>query len=148
MKRYLILFFFLLPFLVSGCGEETAPSDATITISPTKVEYTGALAGNATHNITVVVKNASGYPLGNIEIQISGALAAPRTPARYQFYKKPNGVEAVDSGFSAITDENGTYNFSIIIYATVNGSSSTFTDNLEVRSGSAFNSISLSITAS
>lgn len=131
---------------LAGCGKGsvTAPSGSTITTDPSSVTMT--IAGDTIVNLKAVVKGQDGKPMPSSQLIISGPFAAPRTPTRYQFYKKTNGNEPVDSGFTADTDGFGIYLFSIKIPATLDDSSNTFNDNISIWAGDASATITLSIT--
>ncbi len=150
MKRNYFLLFTVCSLLFSvllwGCGDSvSAPTGSTITINPSSLSIE-SIAGDTIYNYTVYVTNKEGNPLDGIEIWISGAFAAPRTPARYQFCRKSDGIEPVNSSFSAETDELGVYYFSIIVPVIVDGEPNAFKDDIEVRSGSAFASAHIELT--
>jgi hypothetical protein len=129
-----------------GGGGYDAPIGSTITVSPPAIPY-DSIAGDVIVNISVLVKNAEGIPLNNVAIVISGSMAEPRVPARYQFHEGFNASDPVNSGFSAVTDQNGVYEFSIKIYAEVGGSPSEFTDQITVNAAGAFKSVEVSLGA-
>jgi hypothetical protein len=129
------------------------PDGSTITINPST--YTVTKIDNTSQNFSVTVKDKDGVPINKAQIQITGAFAQPRnatnTNARYQFYRFPGGEVTpgnipVDSGFTAETDSNGVYTFSITIYGLVGGIPNAFTDNIDISSGTAFGSAGLSVT--
>jgi hypothetical protein len=150
-RSYFLLFTvhcLLFTVFLWGCGSLggesiSAPPGSTITIYPESLTVT-SLAGDTDFNFTVVVESENGDPLGNIEIWISGNFAAPRTPIRYQFCRNSDGIDRVNSSFSAETNDLGVYYFSIIVPAMVDGEPNVFEDDIEVRSGSAFASAHLS----
>ena len=146
MKRFLILVLITFSFIISGCGDITAPPDATIEIKPDRVTQKG-LAGPICQPFTIVVKNKDGIGIRDVIVYISGSLAAPRDPARYYFYKNTNCEEPyVDSNFSITTEDYGVAYFAISIPAEVKGAPNTFTDTIEVRSGTLYTSASVEVT--
>ncbi|MEK6725301.1 MAG: hypothetical protein AABY54_01940 [Deltaproteobacteria bacterium] len=147
-NRYFITYGLLIAGLLSlwGCssGSFTAPSGSTMTVNPSSISE--SISADTTHNFTVTVSDADGKPLNGAEVFITGAFAAPRTVARYQFYRDVGAVTSVNSGFSGKTDEFGNYYFSIVVPATVGGAANVFTDTIDVRSGAAFISISITLS--
>lgn len=148
-NRYFITYGLVIAALLSlwGCGQSgsfTAPSGSTITVNPSSTS--ASISADTTYNFTVTVLDANGIPLNGAEVFITGAFAAPRTVARYQFYRDLGGVNSINSGFTGQTDEFGNYNFSIVVPAAVGGAANVFTDTIDVRSGSAFISISLTLS--
>lgn len=149
----LVLTMLTMPF--QGCGKNSpsTPTDgATITMSPTTI--TSSISSETYYNITVIARYQDGTPYPNAMLNISGAFAEPRnatnTNARYQFYAYPGGNlntgnVKVDNGFTAYTDNFGTYNFSIVVYGTVGNFTNSFKDSINVISGSAFGSLGVSI---
>lgn len=108
MKRYFILLFLLLPLLVFGCGEETASSGSTITISPESMSVTDGSSTSSWHSnyFNITVTSSSGKPSGNIKINISATWAYPDP---YNFIRLYDGNTLKSSPFEATTDENGSY---------------------------------------
>lgn len=133
-------------FLFWGCsaGSFTAPSGSTITMNPSSVTIT-SLSGDVIQNFSVTVKDKDGKLSNKAQLFISGQAAAPRIPSRYQFYRGVNGNTPVDGGFTAETDNFGIYNFSIKIPALVDGTTNSFKDNIEITSGGAFVSVSVTL---
>jgi hypothetical protein len=130
--------------LIGGCGGssgDSAPAGSTITFSPTSWSF--SIAGDTCAEFAVLVKYSNGTPMPKANVSIYGGFAFPRTPTHYQFYLGPNcvpgGSKAVDSGFTAQTDDFGVYSFS----ALVSFSSNTFSDIVYAYSGSAFGSATL-----
>ena len=153
IRRYIIhLALISLLFISFSCGgnggvggSDDVPAESTITINPPEWVF-DSISGDTVVNITAYVQNKEGIPLNDVEIVISGPLAAPRNPSRYQFYTDFNAAgNPVNSGFTAVTNENGVYQFSIKIYAVVNGSPSAFLDTLSISGQSAFSSIEISL---
>lgn len=148
-NRYFITFGLLIAglLLLWGCSKVdsfTAPSGSTITVNPSSITET--ISADTTHNLTVTILDANGKPLNGAEVFITGPFAVPRTVARYQFYRDIGAVNPVNSGFTGKTDEFGNYSFSIVVPATVGGAANIFTDSINVRSGSAFTTISLTLS--
>ena len=148
-NRYFITYGLIIAGLLSlwGCSKVdsfTAPSGSTITVNPTSISET--ISADTTHNFTVTVFDVNGKPINGAEVFITGAFAAPRTVVRYQFYRDVGAVTSVNSGFSGKTDEFGNYYFSIVVPATVGGAANVFTDTIDVRSGAAFISISITLS--
>lgn len=148
----------LIVIALQGCGRAdthptSVPDGSTITITPTTL--TLSKIDNTSQDFSVTVKDKNGEPINKAQIQISGAFAEPRnatnTNARYQFYRFPGGEVIpgnipVNSGFTAETDSNGVYKFSITIYGQVGGVPNAFTDNINIHSGTAFGSVTLTIS--
>lgn len=108
MKKYFILLFLLLPLLISGCGEETASSGSTITITPESMSVTDGSSTSSWHSnyFVITVTSSSGKPAGNIKINISATWAYPDT---YNFIRLYDGNTLKSSPFEATTDESGSY---------------------------------------
>jgi hypothetical protein len=82
-----------------------------------------------------------------VKVYVSGSMAAPRDPDRYYFYKNSEcSGQYVNSSFSITTEDNGAAYISIWIPAQVNGTSNTFKDTIEVRSGTLYTSASVEVT--
>lgn len=149
----------LIPIVIAlqGCGKDdkhptSVPDGSIITVNPAATTMT--IAATTSVDFSVSVKDKDGIPINKVPLRISGPFAEPRnatnTTARYQFYRFPGGENntsnvKVDSGFIAETDSYGTYNFSITIYGTVGGVPNTFTDTIDVYSGTAFGSAQLTL---
>ena len=141
----LIIFSSFLIFSACGNGGDPAPAGSTMTISPPEVTI-GALSGPTYQNFSVVVLNANNVPLNDVDLTISGSFAEPRLPSRYRFYRGKDGSDgAVTSSFTATTDEEGVYVFSIWMFDEVDGSANAFLDNIEVRSVTLFSSVAVSL---
>ncbi|MBI5182679.1 MAG: hypothetical protein HZA06_07200 [Nitrospirae bacterium] len=142
MKRYLILMILLLPLLVFGCGEETASSGSSITISPSTVTVndTGSQAWHRQY-FTIKVTDSSGNPLGNIKIKISFPWAYPDSSDLVRLY---DGDNLQNSPFEATTDEYGSY----ILRFDFRSGGLTYSGNLTVQSGSAYGYAEFKVTAS
>jgi hypothetical protein len=146
----------LIAIALQGCGDThstSVPDGSTITINPPTL--TMSKVDNTSQDFKVTVKDKNGDPINKAQVTITGAFAQPRnstnTTARYQFYRFSGGEvnpsnSPVDSGFTAETDPNGTYTFSITIYGFVGGLPNAFTDNIDIYSGTAFGSVVLTIT--
>jgi hypothetical protein len=158
IRRFMALLMMILlaspVFLLPGCGNNDAASDgATIVINPSS--STATISADTTFNYTVTVRYSDGKPYPKAIVHISGPFAAPRNVAgsnpRYQFYYGPGGLLGtnplpVNSGFDAQTDDYGNYQFSIVVPGLVGGAKNTFTDTIDVSSGSALGTIALSIS--
>jgi len=153
-KLPLVLFSALLLILFQSCGKNDSATDgATITISPSAVTF--ILADTTTFDLTATVRYKDGTPYPKAVLTITGSFAQPRnatnTTPRYQFYNNANGELnpnsiKVDSGFTAQADDYGNYHFSITVYGLVGGVKNTFTDSINIYSGSAFGTVAVSIT--
>jgi hypothetical protein len=140
----LLILFFILSACGSDCGDVSAPPDATIEIQPPSVTY--KLSGDTCSRFSIIVKNKDGIGMSCVKVYVSGSMAAPRNPARYYFYKNSEcSGQYVNSSFS-ITTDNGAAYISILIPAQVNGTSNTFKDTIEVRSGTLYTSASVEVT--
>ena len=150
-----------------GCGhktQETVPADATIEINPSSVSYSNAfLVGDIIQNYEVVVRDKEANPIPKVGLSLSGSFAFPVsnttglfTSPRYQFYYYKNGYNnpdnvKVDSGYTAQTNNNGVYEFSVVIFSqitlTAGGPSTTnaFNDVIYISSGAVQNSAKLSV---
>jgi len=151
----ILVFLMTTSTVLEGCGNnENTVDGSTITINPSTT--TASIIDNTSYDYTVTVKYADGTPYPKAVIYITGSFAEPRntanSTARYQFYYYPGGELnttkqlKVDSGFYAQTDDYGNYRFSITVYGRVGGAANTFTDTINISSGSAFASHSLSIS--
>lgn len=144
MKRYLLLVLCLI--IISGCGGGgggvSAPSNATILINPSSLSVTDASASASTHTqfFTVTVKNSAGAALGDTKITISFPWAVPDSAGVVQLYDEDGNAR--NSPFDAKTDNFGTYN---VRFDFMSGGGLKYTGNLEVRSGSAFGTSTVTI---
>jgi len=151
-----VLALLVIPALFFGCGkantQTSVPDGATITISP--VDLTATIGDNATFEFSVTVRDKDDVPIWNAPLRIDGSYAVPlnstNTSGLYQFYDKPGGDkdptnQPMNSGFKAYTDYHGVYNFSITVFYLYAGATNAFTDNINIRSGTAFGSVPLSI---
>lgn len=140
-------------FLLNSCGNnKEATAGSKITINPSSV--TAAISTDTNFNFNVSVTYADGTPYSKAVLYIEGPFAQPRnntnTNPRYQFYYYPGGTEnssnlAVNSPFTAQTDDYGNYQFSILVYGQVGGVTNSFKDTINVYSGSAFVTATVSI---
>jgi hypothetical protein len=139
--------------LTTGCGSEnsskncTAPDGSTITITPaSQTISTGGVGLRVPTALdwTVRVATPDKAVMPNACISVSGAFAVPNGFGIYQFQFFPSSVTpnvAVNSGFSAQTDDFGQYTFSTLITAP----SGTFTDTIYVRSGTNVGNAAISV---
>jgi len=155
-KRFIIISFILLltvtlmMSLFAGCGVEkkecTAPDQSTITITPSfqQVKTSSGLSTDMPFDWTVIVKYQDGTPMPQACITVSGSQAVPNAGGAYQFQYYPSWTSpnlAVDSGFSAQTDDYGQYTFSTVASA----GSSTWSDTIYVRSGAIVSTAFLAV---
>jgi hypothetical protein len=78
---------------------------------------------------------------------MSQDLWLPQEETRYYFYKNSEcSGQYVNSSFSITTEDYGAAYISILIPAQVNGTSNTFKDTIEVRSGTLYTSASVEVT--
>jgi hypothetical protein len=139
MKSPILLLILFFSFILSACGDVSAPPDATIEIQPASV------TSNGCHTFTITVKNKDGIYMSGIEVWVTGSKAAPRGN-QYYFYKNSEcSGQYVDASFS-ITTDNGAAYISIWIPAQVKGAPNTFKDTIEVRSGTLYTSASVEVT--
>jgi len=130
-------------FVFSGCGsksEGVVPDGSTITVGP-DFKQTGIASWEVPVPFTVVVRYKDGSPIPKAKVNVAGHYAASSTFAGlYQFflYADPTSSTNVktNSPFDVITDDFGTYTFSALISAGMGS----FTDTINVRSGTAMNS--------
>jgi hypothetical protein len=153
--------------IIQGCGKddfEQAPSGATIEINPPSADYSNInLVGDVVVDYVVTLKYSDGTPIPNTLLRISGGFANPVTSSTgtatplYQFWGYPGGQLIpgnipVPSGYTAVTDNFGTYSFSVQIYSMVSYTDpailwpNAFTDAINVTSGSAFATTKLNVT--
>jgi hypothetical protein len=155
--------------MMQGCGKddfEQAPSGATIAVNPPSLDASNIyLVGDLVANYVVTLSYKDGTPIPNGLLFISGGFANPVSSStgtllvpRYQFWGYPNanlnpGNIPVNNGFTAVTNDFGTYSFSVQIYSSVSYTDpaiiwpNAFTDVINVTSGSAFGQTKLNITA-
>jgi len=118
-RRYIIsLALVALLLIIPGCGRDNsddAPADAKITISPSSNTISVA-AGypltTYTSSFTIVVKDAKGTPLNDVDVTISYPWASTSTSTGVvQFYDgvPDGGASATVSPMTATTDKNGAY---------------------------------------
>ena len=134
--------------LLASCGGNSsngfsAPDGSTIVINPGDFTVTdaGSTTTTRTHYFSIVVKDSSGAPLNKAKINIFFPWAVPNPPAVVQLY---DGSTAVNSPFDAFTDSFGVYN---LRFDYQSGGGLAYFGNLEVRSGTAFQSIIITINA-
>jgi guanyl-specific ribonuclease Sa len=134
--------------LVQACGDNNnAPDGSTLVVNPSAVTLRN-VPTDATQNLSVIARYKDGTPIPYAKIHISGAFAEPFVPAQYQFYyypegtARPEGNRPVNSGFDGQTNENGVYNFSIVVYG-----GTAFDDTIYLNSGTANASVVLTVSA-
>lgn len=122
----------LVALLAGGCGTpaEDAPDGGTIEFFPNDVAWTIAAGGciDLNETFTVVVRNADGDPLNDVEVRFTAALA----PGALEFVTSA-GTDAGVPVVRRTTDNNG----EIILLVHVNGCGA-FADDVEARSGALF----------
>ncbi len=147
LKRFIPGLFILTSlFILSACGNSggnQAPATATITVSPTEFELSDgtATATWSTHFFSIVVKDAQGRPLNDVDLDISYVWAVPNSAGYVQLY---DGNTPVDSPMEATTDEHGQYHLRFDFQS---GGGLVYSASLEVRSGSLFGSADFSVDA-
>lgn len=134
MKVLTQIVIILIPLLLA-CGSDkndcsSAPSGATISISPSSYTVTEPHAVWRTVYFTLTVADATGSPLNKTRLNIFHQYAFPDWHGFIQLY---DGSTPVNAPFNACTDNYGTYSLRL----DYDGASS-FLGDLEVRSGSAF----------
>ncbi len=141
IKGYIIFIAFVgLLFIVPGCGGDADPQDAqptdTITINPSAISVSDASALATPHSeyFHIVVTDAAGFPLRNIELTIKFMWAVPDIYGVVQFY---HGGSPVDSPFNALTDDDGAYILRMDFYS---GGGLEYNGTLQVTSGGAYGS--------
>ncbi len=147
-KSYMSNFFVISIIMVMlipiwGCGKgdsSTAPSTTVITISPDDESLSGLpVPARIPYYATVT---ADGKPLNDIKLYITGTFAAPyNVGAYYQFYSDKGCSNPVNSGFNGTTDENGVYEFCVV----VTGAAFDDQDGITVSSGTAIATASLTV---
>ncbi|HXY53428.1 MAG TPA: hypothetical protein VEM40_02015 [Nitrospirota bacterium] len=146
-----LLFVLILITLAQGCGSEsnsnncTAPAGSKITISPASSTIsTGGVGLFQPTNLNWLV--TVDYPDGTVMpkacITVIGTFAVPNGYGLYQFFTGPNSTGvAVNSGFSAQSDDFGQYTFSTLLTA----GTGTWTDTLYVQSGTNQGSATITV---
>jgi hypothetical protein len=134
-----------------GCGSDAteciAPDGSIIEIRPASQTVDtggGGLGSDQFFDWTVVVTLSDGTPMNGACLNISGLWAVPSANTGYQFYNNPSWVipnTAVDSGFSAKTNDHGQYTFSTLAL----GGTGTWKDTIFVRSGTNVGSADLEL---
>ncbi len=145
--KYISIILPVFMLMVIGCGTDdndcsSAPSGSVITINPsdfTWTDTTSSITWN-THPFTISVKDRNGNPMNKTRISIYFPLAVPLYP-NVQLY---NGSTAVNSPFSACTDNYGVYQLRFDYQA---GGGLDYFGDLEVRSGDAFQDITITVTS-
>ncbi len=148
IKRYIIFIAFVgLLFIVPGCGGDADPQDAqptdTITINPSAISVSDASALATPHSeyFHIVVTDAAGFPLRNIQLTIQFWLAVPDIYGVVLFY---HGGSPVDSPFNALTDDDGAYILRMDFYS---GGGLEYNGALQVTSGAAYASSDFEVDA-
>lgn len=149
MKRFIFFILIVSGIMVSGCGEVSAPPDARLEIQPASVTYQD-LTGDTCHPFTVSVKNKDNIGIRDVEVYVSGSMAAPRVPARYYLYDNSTCSGSYrESNMRLVTEDYGAAYFSILIPAQINVNNTPvdnkFTDTIEVRSGVLYTSATISV---
>lgn len=134
---------FLLMFVpMWGCtpNSVTAPSGSTITISPSDLTVNNSSATVSTYTayFTITVTDSNGKPMNGTDVSIFFPWAVPQG-AVVQLY---DGTTPKDSPFTAKTNSNGFYNLRIDY---LSGGGLDYWGDLELRCGSSFKSIKLTI---
>lgn len=157
----LVLVLIASPIIVlEGCGSNNSATDrSTILVNPASVSP--SISADMIQDFTVTVRYSDGTPYPKAVLYISGPFAQPRnatnTNPHYQFYYGPGGNLAagnipVNSPFKAQTDDYGNYQFSILIPdpVLINGvmGPNTFSDTIDIFSGSALVTIQIAATGS
>ncbi len=118
LKRFFIVISLIsFIFILQGCGGYDAPlsgeytsppEDGSITINPSTIKIKDASGPVVTdrEQFQIVVTNADGIPLDNVEVVVSYPWAVPSPAGFVQFY---DGDTPVDSPMTVVTDQNGTY---------------------------------------
>ncbi|NOZ67668.1 MAG: hypothetical protein GXP46_00130 [Deferribacteres bacterium] len=109
-KRFLVNMVLLsFVFILFGCGGyDSPPEDGSITVSPSSIKITDPSGPVEIDRgqFLVVVKDADGIPLNNVEVVVSYPWAVPSPAGAVQFY---DGSTPVNSPMTVITDKNGAY---------------------------------------
>lgn len=146
-KRYraiLLLVSMLLVILIPiwGCkpGSVTAPSGSNITVNPSDITVTdsGPSIRTWTGYFTITVKDSFGKPMNDTDVSIFFPWAVPQGTV-VQLY---DGNTPKNSPFTAKTDENGVYNLRLDYSS---GGGLDYFGDLEVRSGSSFTSVTVTV---
>lgn len=102
-----------LVIIIIGCGggsdDVVAPAESTITISGAPETISIGTSSTSWYEyccFIIVVKDANGIPLNDVDISISYPWAVPNPPGLVQFY---DGNAAKDSPLNVTTDNNGAY---------------------------------------
>lgn len=147
-KRYMAKFLVISIILVMlipiwGCSKSdsvTAPSGSTITINPSDLTVTDSseTVRTWTAYFTITVTDNNGNPMNDTDVSIFFPWAVPQGTV-VQLY---DGNTPKNSPFTAKTDENGVYN---LRFDYMSGGGLDYFGNLEVRTGSSFTSIEVTV---
>jgi hypothetical protein len=144
-----ILFFALLLMCLAGCGDTTtftgdgknvyAPALSKVFFNVTDVTIS-APTGTVRQDLTLFVIDKDLLPVGNVHLRVDAMFAFPFNPSLFQFYDAKTNAPLA-SPFTALTGDYGTYEFYVLIPATISFPTPTtpnsFTTNIDVTSGPA-----------
>jgi hypothetical protein len=141
-----LLFIGLLLLTCAACGPNkgiSAPSGSTIAINPTTISYTAVVsAGSDTSSqgwqstsFLITLTDSNGDPVNNATLHIT----FDTLNDYIQFY---DGEATTGYPFDATTDAYGTYSLRFDFEA---GGGLTYSGNIEVSSGTAYNSVPISV---
>ncbi len=141
--RHQLLAAILLILAIAGCSGDkvTAPTGSTVSINPVSVTVTDANP-SAYHPqyFTITIKDEKGNPVQNAEVSISFPVAVPDSLGYAQLY---DGSTPKNSPLTATTNADGVYYLRMDL---LSGGGVSYTTNLEIRSGSAFASATITVS--
>jgi hypothetical protein len=125
--------------MLGGCGDNTAPSGATITIYPASfsLEDAAAVASSSSKDFTITVKNKDGLLMNNVDVVIS-AIAQQWGYAQLMTTRNVLLPEPV----TVTTDDTGTYTVRLSM---VHGGGAKYKFDLNAVSASASASATIEI---
>jgi len=142
--RHQLLAAIVLILAIAGCSGDkiTAPTGSAVSINPLSMSVSDTHTASSTHTqyFTIAIKDEKGNPVQNAEVSISLPLAFPDPLGYAQLY---DGSTPKNSPFTATTNADGVYYLRVDY---LSGGGVSFTDNLEIRSGSAFASATITVS--
>ena len=140
---YQLLVTIFLILAIAGCSGDkiTAPTGSVVSINPLSMSVSDTNP-SATHTqyFTITINDEKDNPVQNAEVSISLPVAIPDPLGYAQLY---DGSTPKNSPFIATTNADGVYYLRVDY---LSGGGTSFTSNLEIRSGSAFASATLTVS--
>jgi hypothetical protein len=125
--------------MLGGCGDNTAPSGATITISPPSdsIEDASLTASSSSKDFTITVKNKDGLLMNNVDVVIS---ARGQQWGLVQLMTTGNVL--LSEPVTVTTDDTGTYTVRLLM---VHGGGAKYKFDLWATSASASASATIEV---